>query len=144
LVNLQIATFARDASAQWIEHKRMWTKAPYIHQVITQYKSPLTFYGHKMPCLSEAERNWAIGMLQAGVSAVEVSRTFNCSRNTVHELVRHFRLTGDVYDRPKSGRPRATSQQYIILTYLCHRFQPATLMTPAYNVCLQTINKSCR
>ena len=64
-----------------------------------------------MPRLSEAERNQAIGMLQAGVSAVDVSRTCNCGCNTVHELVRRFRLTGDVHDRPRSGRPRATSQR---------------------------------
>jgi transposase len=79
--------------------------------MITLYKSPLIFDGYKMPRLSEAERNRAIGMLQAGVSAVDVSRKFNCSRNTVLELVRFFRLTGDVHDRPRSGRPRATSQR---------------------------------
>ena len=95
-----------------------------------------------MPRLLEAERNRAIGMLQAGASAVDVSRLFNCSRNTVHELVRRFRLTGNVHDRPRSGRPRVTSQQddrHIVLTHLRHRFRPATLTAPAYNVCPQTI-----
>jgi hypothetical protein len=66
----------------------MWTKALYIHRVITQDRSTLKIDGYKMPRLSEAKRNWAIGMLQAGVSVIDVSKTFNCSRNTVHELVK--------------------------------------------------------
>jgi hypothetical protein len=36
------------------------------------------------------------GMLLGGASVVDASRTFNCSRNTVHELVRSYRLTVDV------------------------------------------------
>lgn len=58
---------------------------------------------------SEAKRNREIGMLQAGASAIDASRTFNCIRNTVHELVRRSRITDDVYDRLRSGKLRATS-----------------------------------
>ena len=100
-----------------------------------------------MPRLREAERNQAIGMIQAGASYVDVSRTFNCSRNTIHELVKRYRLTGDVRDRPRSGRPRATSQrddQYITLTHLRNRFLPATVTARAFNVCPQTIIKRLR
>jgi transposase len=64
-----------------------------------------------MARLSERERNQAIGMLRGGVSVVNVSGMFNCSGNTVHKLVRRYRLTGDVHDRPRPGRPRATTQR---------------------------------
>lgn len=55
-----------------------------------------TLIAFTMSRLSEAERNQAIGMLLGGTSVVDVSRTFNYSRNTVHELVRRYRLTGDL------------------------------------------------
>jgi transposase len=45
------------------------------------------------------------------LSVVELCRRFNCRRNTVHELVRRYRLTGDVQSHPRPGRPRATSQR---------------------------------
>jgi transposase len=83
-----------------------------------------------MPRLSEADRNQAIGMLLGGASVVDVERTFNCSRNTVHELVSRYRLTGDVHDRPRSGKQRATHQmdgRAIALTHLRDSFRPATL-----------------
>jgi transposase len=95
-----------------------------------------------MPRLSEAERNQAIGMLLGGAPIVDVSRTFNCSRNTVHELVSCHRLTGDVQDSPRPGRPRATTQRdnrAIVLTHLRDRFRPATLTAPAFNISSQTI-----
>ena len=75
--------------------------------------------------LSEAEKNREIGMLQAGLSVLDVSRTLNCSRNTIHELARRFRETDNVSDRPRSGRPRATSQRddhVIVLRHLRNRF----------------------
>ena len=94
-----------------------------------------------MPRLSLSNRN------AAGASVVDVSRTFNCSRNTVHELVRRYRLTGDVHDRPRPGRPRATTQwddRAIVLTHLRDRFRPATLTAPAFNVTAQTIRSQLR
>jgi hypothetical protein len=70
--------------------------------------------------LSKGERNRAIEILLGLTSVVGVSRTFNCSRNTVRELVRRNILTGDVHKRPMPGRPRATTQRddrAIVLTH---------------------------
>jgi transposase len=100
-----------------------------------------------MPRLSEAERNQAIEMLLGGVSVVDESRTFNCSRNTVHELVRRYRLTGDVHDRPRPGRSRATTKRddrAIVLTHLRDRFRPVILTAPTFNVTAQTIHNRLR
>jgi len=100
-----------------------------------------------MPRLSEAERNRAVGMLQAGVPVVDVSRTFNCSRTTIHQLARRFRETDNVRDRPRSGRPRATSQRddhVVVLRHLRNRFIPATLTARDFNVVPQTIRNRLR
>jgi len=100
-----------------------------------------------MERLSERERNQAIGMLRCGVSVINVKKLFNCSRNTVHELVRRYRLTGDVHDRPRPGRPRATTQRddrAIVLTHLLDRFRSATLTAPTFNVTAQTIRNQLR
>jgi transposase len=78
-----------------------------------------------VPRLSETERNQAIGMLLGGASVGDLSRMFNCSRNTVHELVRRYRHTGDVHYFPRSGRPKGTTQrddQAIVLTHLSDKF----------------------
>jgi len=75
-----------------------------------------------MARLSERERNQAIGMMRGGVSVVNVSRMFNCSRNTVYELVRRYRLTGDVHDRPRLGRPRATTGCQLIPIFLYNSY----------------------
>ena len=62
-----------------------------------------------MPRLNNDERNQAIGMLNAGVLATVVSRHFGCTRKTIERVRRRFRVTGNVVDRPRSGRPRVTT-----------------------------------
>jgi len=72
---------------------------------------------------------------------------FNCSRNTVHELARRYKHTGDVHDRPRPGRPRATTQRddrAIVLTHLRDMFRPATLTAPTFNVTAPTIRNRLR
>jgi hypothetical protein len=88
-----------------------------------------------MPRLSEANRK-----LLGGASVVDV----NCSRNTVHELVRRYGLTGDVHDRQMPASPRATTQRYDREIVLTHRFRPATLTAPTFNVTAQTIRNRLR
>ena len=104
------SVFAREPCARGMVTDSHCYKTLYMSSVSAQINSHLKLTGFTMPRLSEAERNRAIGMIQGGVSVVDVSRTFNCSRTTIHDLVRRFRHTGDVHDRPRSGRPRATSQ----------------------------------
>ena len=62
-----------------------------------------------MPRLNNDERNQAIGMLNAGMSETVVSRHFGCIPNTTERLRRRFRVTGNVCDRSRSGRPRMTT-----------------------------------
>ena len=141
------SVFAREPRARGMVTDSHCYKTLYMSSVSAQINSHLKLTCFAMPRLSEAERNRAIGMIQGGVSVVDVSRTFNCSRTTIHDLVRRFRHTGDVHDRPRSGRPRATSQRddrAIVLLHLRNRFTPATLTAPAYNVCAQTIRNRLR
>ena len=58
----------------------------------------------KIPRLDD-ERNQAIGVLNAGISATVVSRHYGCIRKTIERLRRRFRVTGNVVDRLRSGRP---------------------------------------
>ena len=73
---------------------------------------------NKMPVLNNDERNQAIRMLNAGMSATVVSRYFGCTQKTIEHLRRRFRVTGNVTDRPRSGRPRVTTaadDRYIVV-----------------------------
>ena len=83
----------------------------------------------EMPCLSENQRNQAICMLQAGAMVNDIAQHFGCSRQTVHNFISRFAITGSVRDCPRLGQRRVTSQQddsYIMLIHLRNRFLPAT------------------
>lgn len=83
-----------------------------------------------MPRISENDRLRAVGMLQAGIAQNAVAQRFGVHRNTISALWRRFQQRGNVRDLPRPGRPRVTSirqDNYIRLTHLRNRFQPATL-----------------
>ena len=65
-----------------------------------------------MPRLNNDERNQAIGMLNAGMSATVVSQHIDCTRKTIAGLLRRCRVTGNLADRPRSGRTRVTTVAY--------------------------------
>ena len=82
-----------------------------------------------MPRLNNDARNQAIGMLNAGMSATVVSRHFCPTRKTNERLRRRFRVTENVADRPRSGRPRVTTaadDRYIVLQHLHVRYRRLT------------------
>ena len=62
-----------------------------------------------MPRLNNDDRKQAIGMLNSGTSATVVSRHLCCTRKTIERLRRRFPVTGNVADRPRSGRPHVTT-----------------------------------
>jgi transposase len=100
-----------------------------------------------MARLNMDERNQAIGMLRAGQNVSDVSRAFNCTRATINRLITRFRITGSVRDRPRVGRPRATTaadDHYITLTHLRRRFQPATVIARAYGITAHMIRNRLR
>ena len=62
-----------------------------------------------MPRLNSDKQNQAIGMLNECISATVVSRHFGFTRKTIERLRKRFRVTGNVADRPRSGRPHVTT-----------------------------------
>ena len=81
-----------------------------------------------MPRLSNNDRNQALGMLRAGISTREVARLFNCHQSTVVRLRQRFKTMNNVSDRPRTGQPRATTDQqdrHIRLQHLRNRFKIA-------------------
>ena len=79
--------------------------------------------------LSREERERAIGMLQAGLSARRVSRMLHCSHPTIINLRDRFHVSGTTSDRPRPGRPRVTTaneDRQIQLWRLRDRFLTST------------------
>jgi transposase len=73
-----------------------------------------------MPRLNGAQRNNAIGRLEAGESQTAVARIFNVSQR--------YQQNGSTRDLPRSGRPRVTTaaqDRYIRLRHLRERFATA-------------------
>jgi hypothetical protein len=82
-----------------------------------------------MPRLGEHLRNQAIGLLQAGVAKIDVSRRLNCHVSTIARLQNRYNAFGSVRDRPKSGRPRITTRRQDVnmrVIHLRNRFLPAS------------------
>ena len=100
-----------------------------------------------MPRLNNDERNQAIGMLNAGMSATVVSRYFSFTRKTIECLRRRFRVKGNVADRPQSGRPRlptAANDRYIVLQHLRNRRLSAAATGRQYGIHPQTVRNRLR
>ena len=106
-----------------------------------------------MSRLNNDERNQAIGMLNAGMSATVVLRHFGCTRKTIERLRRRFLVTGNFADRPQSGKPRVTTaadDRYIVLQHLRNRRLTAAATGRQYGIHTQTVrnrlrqNVSCR
>ncbi|XP_060554469.1 uncharacterized protein LOC132715480 [Ruditapes philippinarum] len=82
-----------------------------------------------MPRLAEHLRNQAIGLLEAGVSKIDVARRFNCHVSTITRLQNRYNASGSVKDLPKSGRPRITTRRQdvnIRVGHLRNRFEAAS------------------
>ena len=82
-----------------------------------------------MPRLSAQSRDRAIGLLEAGESQSAVARRFNVHQSTISRLWGRFVTFNTTRDRPRSGRPRATTpaqDRFIRLTNLRHRTTSAT------------------
>lgn len=95
-----------------------------------------------MPRLRKEERLQALLQLAAGVSVNDVATQFRCHRNTITRLQRRYRATGDIIDRPRSGRPRATTprdDRYVTLVHLRDRFKTAESTARECGVSNQTI-----
>ena len=63
----------------------------------------------RQPRMTFEQRERAIGMLTAGMSARDVAQHFQRHESTISRLLNRFQQTGNVADRPRSGRPRKTT-----------------------------------
>ncbi|XP_036949845.1 zinc finger and SCAN domain-containing protein 31-like [Acanthopagrus latus] len=81
------------------------------------------------PRLTHQDRACAMGKLQAGVPQNQVAALLGVSPSTISKLKAKFRLTGDVIDRPRSGRPKKTTPQedrFLTLSARRNRWQSST------------------
>ena len=62
-----------------------------------------------MPRVPAHLRERALGMPQGGMRTADVARAKNCNVCIVRRLRQRYRETGRTADRPRSGRPRATT-----------------------------------
>ena len=100
-----------------------------------------------MARLNNDERNQAIGVLNAGMSATDVSRHFGCTRKTIERLRRRFCVTGNVADHPQGSRPRVTTaadDRYIVLQHLRNRRLFAAATGRQYGIHPQTVRNRLR
>ena len=79
--------------------------------------------------LTDVQRGRAIALLMQGQRQQQVANHFGVNVSTIERLVRLLRETGHLADRPRSGRPRVTSQRQdrtIRLAHLRNRHLTAT------------------
>lgn len=82
-----------------------------------------------MPRLNPQQREQAVGRLNAGQRPQVVANAFNCNVRTIQRLRERHTATNSTNDRPRSGRPRVTTQRqdrYILRQHLHNRFLCAT------------------
>ena len=81
------------------------------------------------------------------MSATVVSRHIGCTRKTIKHLPRRFRVTGNVADHPRSGRPRvntAADDRCIVLQPLRNRRLTAAATGRQYGIHPQTVRNRLR
>ena len=86
--------------------------------------------------LTEVQRGQAIALLMQRQRQQQVARHFGVHVSTIERLVRRLRETGRDADRPRSGRPRVTSQRQdraIRLAHLRNRHLTATVACDVYD-----------
>ena len=76
-----------------------------LNTLLKEFHSQLS-----MRRLQREERQRAVGMLENGAKQRVVAQRFNVSQSVISRLWAPYRQTQNVDDRPRSGRPRATTQ----------------------------------
>ena len=92
------------------EHYSLWTISRFIdHKDQNDNSADIAFDQNIMPRLSLLDKARAIGQHEVGIHRNVVAQNFGISQSTVSRLQQKFRETGDVKDRPRSGRPKVTT-----------------------------------
>ena len=103
--------------------------------------------------LSQLDRGRAIALILQGRSQLDVAQQFGVHESTISPLVQRRRATGRLTDRPRSGRPRVTTQRQDRRTRLVHlrnRLRTATetarevIGTHGRRVCPRTVRNRLR
>ena len=82
----------------------------------------------RRPAMSSEQSNQAIGMFRDGMGVRAIALHFGVSASKTSCLRDRFEHTGSVKDRPRSGRPRKTTDfedRYIRVTSRRNRFMSA-------------------
>ena len=82
----------------------------------------------KMLCITNDQRNQAIGMLNRRIGQERVAQHFHVHQSTVSRLQKRDRATGWVSDHPRPGAQHVMSSRqdrYIVISHLCNRFRIA-------------------
>ena len=107
----------------------------------------------EMVRLSQLDRGRAIALILQGRSQRDVAQQFGVHDSTISRLVQRLRATGRLTDRPRSGRPRVTTQHQdrrIRLVHLRNRLRTATetarevIGTHGRRVCPRTVRNRLR
>ena len=64
-----------------------------------------------MPRVSNVQKARAIGQIEAGMLQKDVAERLGVSPGTITKWKQKFRATGEVKDRPRSGRPKIKTEQ---------------------------------
>jgi transposase len=92
----------------------------------------------KMPRLSAADRERAIGQIQAGNRPAQVAAAFGVAVSTICRLWTRFHANGNTHDFPRSGRPRVTNARQDRAIHRRHLREP---FTPATETATITIGR---
>ena len=65
----------------------------------------------RQPGMTFEQRVRAICMLNSGMSAGDLARHFQRHESTISRLLNRFQQTGNIADRPRSGRPHKSTPQ---------------------------------
>ena len=135
-------------------------------ETLTHYQIELSFHSHRfaqnvcclsllreMVRLSQLDRGRAIALILQGRSQRDVAQQFGVHESTISRLVQRLRATGRLTDRPRSGRPRVTTQRQdrrVRLIHLRNRLRTATetarevIGTHGRRVCPRTVRNRLR
>lgn len=83
----------------------------------------------RMPRLNEVERGRALAFIMQGQSQRRVAQRLGVHESTISRLIQRLQATGRLQDRPRSGRPRVTTQRqdrFIQLSHLRNRHLTAS------------------
>ena len=78
---------------------------------------------NNLPFWQLIDREWEVGMVQAGMTHQTVVYHFNVSRITISRLLIGLRQTGGTNDRHRNGRSRVMSERqdkHVCLIHLIH------------------------